>query len=745
MKLGRLLRFASKVDLATQITKKARSNLAMSFFSLSPERRSDLEVFYAFCRCIDDIADDDNLSPEQRQNHLKEWKRWIEQIYTTKPDSKLAAALSDVVHKYLILPDHLREILLGVEMDLTINRYKDWKQLERYCYRVASCVGLVSIEIFGYTHPDTREYARLLGLALQITNILRDVFVDLKKGRVYLPEQDFIDCGTDIQILLSGKYDKQLLAVLHKMASRAEFFFNAAEKTLPEVDRPNMLAAQVMANVYKRILQKLKANNFYSIRSKFTLCGFERAFIVADTLRKEKLHRCVPKQKKIKHVVVIGAGIAGLVASTSLAKSGYKITLMESRASAGGRTHSWFIPQWNVVVDNGQHILMGCYHTTREWVEQLGAANFLPEFSAFEVPYALPSGRVVTLSDRKKCLFPLHLISAVSHFDAIGFKEKISCLQVVQSAFNARGAWAGNTVLEWLRSCGQSENLITHLWEPFAVAALNEPISSASAELFRNVLLEIFRGPPSNAHVLLPKCALSELLVKPALEFLRFAGGTVKCSCAVQTIRPLQQSSKVEIITQKAETICADAVICATGWASAAKLLRDADPMLAQKISHLTGAPIIEIHLVFKSRIFNYPFMGLLHSPIHWIFHLNSIRELNLQQQDQHYLLTISAAYRYVELPRAQLVTLALQEIARFFPQAAGLAPQASFVYKNRDATFAARPECLRFRPRCEESGTNIFLAGGWTDTGLPDTIEGAALSGKRAAQCVEEYFARSG
>ena len=173
---------------AEQITRASKSNLALAFVSLGAERRRDITIFYAFCRLIDDIADSPELRPEEKARQLTTWRRALSGPVTAEP--VVASAVRGLISKYAITPAMLEEIIDGVEMDLTIARYETFAVLCEYCYRVASAVGLVSIEIFGYRNPACKEYAIELGLALQMTNILRDVDKDLKNGRVYLPQED---------------------------------------------------------------------------------------------------------------------------------------------------------------------------------------------------------------------------------------------------------------------------------------------------------------------------------------------------------------------------------------------------------------------------------------------------------------------------------------------------------------------------------------------------------------------------
>ena len=173
---------------AATITRQSKSNLALAFVSLGRERKRDITIFYAFCRVVDDIADSAELSVIEKRVRLANWRQMLR---TSAPDEPLLARdVRQLMHKYSLPPEMLEEIISGVEMDLSILRYSTFKELRVYCYRVASAVGLVSIEIFGYRNPRCREYAIDLGLALQMTNIIRDVAKDFQAGRIYLPQED---------------------------------------------------------------------------------------------------------------------------------------------------------------------------------------------------------------------------------------------------------------------------------------------------------------------------------------------------------------------------------------------------------------------------------------------------------------------------------------------------------------------------------------------------------------------------
>src|SRR5437588_1580247 len=231
---------------AARITRTSKSNLALAFVSLGRERRHDITTFYAFCRVVDDIADDVDLSVEEKTLRLSEWREWLRKPRPN--ESSFAAAVRHLMEKYAISPEMLEEIIAGVEMDLSINRYQTFDELRVYCYRVASAVGLVSIEIFGYRNSACRDYAIALGLALQITNIIRDVGKDLRSDRIYLPREDLARFAYSEEDLRQRKYDERFVRLMEFEAARAEEFFAQAAASLPPEDRRSMIAAEIMAS-----------------------------------------------------------------------------------------------------------------------------------------------------------------------------------------------------------------------------------------------------------------------------------------------------------------------------------------------------------------------------------------------------------------------------------------------------------------------------------------------------------------
>jgi phytoene synthase len=269
---------------AATITRRSKSNLALAFVSLGRERKRDITIFYAFCRVIDDIADSAELTSIEKREGLANWRRMLR---SDAPDGPLLARdVRQLMDKYSLPPDMLEEIIAGVEMDLSIARYANFEELRVYCYRVASAVGLVSIEIFGHRNPRCREYAINLGLALQMTNIIRDVWKDFQAGRIYLPQEDLARFHYSEAALANRQYNEQFIQLMRFEASRAREFFGRAVAELPSEDRRAMAPAEIMRSIYEALLRRIEVDNFRIFEKEYRLSRLEKAGRIATQLLK---------------------------------------------------------------------------------------------------------------------------------------------------------------------------------------------------------------------------------------------------------------------------------------------------------------------------------------------------------------------------------------------------------------------------------------------------------------------------
>jgi phytoene synthase len=273
---------------AATITRQSKSNLALAFVSLGREQKRDITVFYAFCRVIDDIADSSELSVVEKRVRLAKWRQMIHAA--TQDEPFLARNVRQLVAKYSLPTGMLEEIIAGVEMDLNTLRYPSFDELRIYCYRVASAVGLVSIEIFGYRNQGCKQYAIELGLALQTTNIIRDVAKDMQNGRIYIPQEDLARFHYSESELMQRQYNERFVQLMEFQAQRARQFFANAAAALPAEDRRSMTPAEIMGSVYRGLLRRIELDKFRVFEKDYRLSKIEKTGRIAAELFKSFLN-----------------------------------------------------------------------------------------------------------------------------------------------------------------------------------------------------------------------------------------------------------------------------------------------------------------------------------------------------------------------------------------------------------------------------------------------------------------------
>ena len=265
-------------ERCAEITRRSRSSFYYAFILLPAERRRALNAVYAFCRFIDDIADDESIrEPAAR---LKRWREELDRVYTGIPTRALSRALADSARRFAIPRIHFEEIIAGVEMDLSRTRYQTFEELRPYCYRVASALGLICIEIFGYRNPSAKTYAENLGLALQLTNILRDVREDAARGRIYLPLEDLARFNVSEDEILGGVYSSNFVKLMDFEAKRARELYAAAQTALAAEDRSTLLTAEAMRLIYGALLERIIKSNYRVLDRRQRLSAPHKLYLV---------------------------------------------------------------------------------------------------------------------------------------------------------------------------------------------------------------------------------------------------------------------------------------------------------------------------------------------------------------------------------------------------------------------------------------------------------------------------------
>jgi phytoene synthase len=255
-------------SISEEITRKSASNLALAFVMLPADKRAAMSALYAYCREVDDVADEDEIPVEDRREQLADWRaQTLSACNGGDVTLPVVRELVPAIRDYQLPWQLFDDLLKGVEADLDQTRYDTYADLEQYCYRVASAVGLLSIRIFGHRNDQCREYALALGKALQFTNILRDVGNDATRDRIYLPGEALREFEVTEDQILNGDYTPGFFRLAESFAARAKEHFRSARKLLPPEDRRSMIAAELMGVVYWRLLQRLEADGYHVLAS----------------------------------------------------------------------------------------------------------------------------------------------------------------------------------------------------------------------------------------------------------------------------------------------------------------------------------------------------------------------------------------------------------------------------------------------------------------------------------------------
>jgi 15-cis-phytoene synthase len=249
-------------ELVATLTRRSGSNFYYAFLFLPRRKREAMYALYAFCRTVDDAVDQGGGSPGDQRRVLAEWRAELRRAYQGRPTQPIVVRLAEVIRDFPIPREHLEAILDGVEMDIDKRRYASFEELYEYCYRVAAAVGLASIEIFGYSDLRARDYAVNLGIALQLTNIMRDLKTDAERGRIYLPLDELRRFGYAEDDLLRGRYTQSFLELMRFQADRTHAYYRAARAALPRVDRRRLAAAEIMGVIYRALLRAIEARRF---------------------------------------------------------------------------------------------------------------------------------------------------------------------------------------------------------------------------------------------------------------------------------------------------------------------------------------------------------------------------------------------------------------------------------------------------------------------------------------------------
>lgn len=421
----------------------------------------------------------------------------------------------------------------------------------------------------------------------------------------------------------------------------------------------------------------------------------------------------------MKNCLVIGGGIAGLTAASILTSKNISVTLLEASPKLGGRTYSFKDPETKTTIDNGQHILMGCYSETLSFLKHIGAENNFDFQQNLKLIFLSKDKKKYHIN-ADKLFYPFNLLYAIVKYNVLTLSEKLSFIGfILRLPFISQRTLKTKNVLDWLIQNNQNENSIKMFWEILGVGALNTNLNNASALIFHNILMQIFFNGNSASTIVLPKYGLSESIVELAEKYITENGGKIIASEKVKELKILNEKI-IEVITDKSYYKDFDFILSAIPLFSLEKIIN----LTQLRVNvFLTYSTILNIHIWADDLALDEKFYGLLDSPLHWIF-----------IKDNHLNIVISDADYLVEKSKKELIDFAVNELQKFI-QIDGQKIKYHKVIKEKRATFIPTKEILYTRPSCKTKIGNFFIAGDWIDTGLPSTIESAAKSGRLAAE----------
>jgi squalene-associated FAD-dependent desaturase len=423
----------------------------------------------------------------------------------------------------------------------------------------------------------------------------------------------------------------------------------------------------------------------------------------------------------MKQCLIIGGGLAGLAAASILSSKNLNVTLIESSPKLGGRTYSFKDTETDTEIDNGQHIMMGCYTETLSFLKLIGVENNFEYQQNLFLKFIDRNKNQFQLN-AAKTFYPFNLLMAILNYNVLNFSDKISFIRfLIKLPLLNKNSLRKITVIEWLENENQNPKIIKSFWEILCVGALNTNSEKASALVFYDVLMQIFFKGNFASTIILPKYGLSESIINPASSFLKKNGGTIILSESVKEI-VVKDLKVVSIKSDKNISNNFDYVISAVPFYALDKIISIKKLNIVLELEYST---ILNIHIWLQENKLQEKFYGLFDSPLHWIF-----------VKGNHINIVISDANYLVDKSKEEIVKLVIDELVQYTTIKMEDVQQYKII-KEKRATFVPNVSTLEKRPNSKTPIKNLFLAGDWTNTGLPSTIESAIKSGRIAAELI--------
>ena len=713
-------------------------------------------ALYAFMRVTDDLADEPGEVSAKRLA-LQHWRQRLDAALQGEYSHRLHAALVHTVHAYGVPTGYLHDVIDGVEMDLEPVQYATFADLYPYCYRVASAVGLACVPVWG-TQPGVsadqyREPAEVAGIAFQLTNILRDLGEDHAKGRVYLPQDELARFNTPPDTWQDSAHRNAFHTMMQFQVNRARQHYDRSRALIPLLSPDGRRIFQLMSSLYQRLLDEIEHRDYDVFTTRVRVPTLAKVRLLASAwvadnqfpanrLRKlpgVTFHQLVAvhpaayaagSPRKSQSTIIIGGGLAGLAAAVALSQQGVRVTVLESRQRLGGRAGSFVDATTGQLVDACQHVSMGCCTNLAHFCRTVGVDHLLePQPTLY---FMTPDARVSRFkSDPWPAPFHLGRALASAHYLTMAEKLRVGygLLMMLREPESA-----DPPLLPWLLRHKQTPRTIDRFWGVVLTSALNETVERVGLKYACKVFRDGFIRHRDGFVVEVPSVPLGRLYGDELRAWLTANGVTVRENAGVKQLGTSENGTISHLLLRDGSTTSADHYVLAVPFDRVTDLLParlTALPYFANA-NRLSPSPITSVHLWFDRPIMNLPHVVLVDCLGQWVFNRGEVTP------GEHYVqVVVSAARPLRNLGREEIQRQITDELRRLFPDGQSARLLRAKVITEHTATFSAVPGVDDFRPHQVSPVANLFVAGDWTQTGWPATMEGAVRSGYLAAEAI--------
>lgn len=727
-----------------------------------------MDALYAFARIADDSSDGEEVLRDRISERwdIAEWRRWVDSLLNDEsmPPIKqldpIRPALRDSVQHFAIPLSVLRDMIDGIEFDLDpSSQIKTWSELDLYCRRVASSVGLGCLAIwlppsFREIPTEARHYAEACGIAFQLTNILRDVVEDAGRGRCYIPSEDLERFGLNREGWISSLLAKEIIAskqhidVMRVLLERAKGHFETGANLTPYLCAEGKRMFSLMWRTYYGILNQIDENPQRVFSQRVSLSKWKKLHLVAthfftpfyrsvgtnEATTTKSFLPAKETRSKVPRVAVIGGGLAGCSAALHLARHGIEVELYEGKSRLGGRVGSFFDRHTNTWVDYCQHVGMNCCSELKRWISETGQQD------AWDVQSTLhfvgSNGKKIAIRSLPLPA-PFHLASLIVKWPGLSFVDRIRVAAALNSLtrIKPQPIHDSQLAIDWLRDHWQNDQCLARFWETILVSALGEKLSRVTLGAMRKVLVDGFAKQRDAYHLLVPKKPLSELSNAAAREALeRLSVKIFDQSLVAKLTRTSERQWSLE--TNGTMRSGYDAIVVAVPWHQIHKILPD-DCRSEWSPESIQSSPITGIHTWWDR-----PWLGERHAIFvqglcQWVF--PGIHEPSATEETHaYYQIVVSASHELKSEDTEKTLERVVEELRIAYPASSHAKLIRGKIVTDPQAVFSISPDAEALRWPVDQFGQHgLFVAGDWTKTDWPATMEGALRSGAKAAECV--------